>query len=261
MENDSAAMVPVEEPFCSAYEYMAAALHVPNIPAQPSDGQLLPSIPPLHFDTPVFWKTGQVLRMGFYHATNFQKAEVTTHAVEWCRWADLEFRFVTKAPYNIHIAFQPGSSWSLLGTQALSRTHKSPPRPSMNLGWVNPQTPAWVYRATILHEFCHALGLVHEHQNARRDFGREWDIPAMYDHLARPPNQWGLDRVNRNVLSICTGKLLRKNFIDEESIKLYAFPGKLFKGHGGYSKNYELSAIDKGSMLMRYPGREPGEYT
>lgn len=52
------------------------------------------------------------------------------------------------------VLFIPGGSWSYIGTDASRIPLESF---SMNLGFVD--------RPTVLHEFGHALGLIHEHQS------------------------------------------------------------------------------------------------
>ena len=47
-----------------------------------------------------------------------------------------------------------GGSWSYIGTDALHIPKESK---TMNLGFID--------RSTVMHEFGHALGLIHEHQS------------------------------------------------------------------------------------------------
>lgn len=70
-----------------------------------------------------------------------------------------------------------------------------------------------------------------------------------------PPNNWTLDEVEKNVLAVCTGNILRKNFLDFDSIMLYAFPKDTLVSGSENKNNYRLSKVDKASMQRRYPGR------
>ena len=58
-------------------------------------------------------------------------------------------------------------SWSYVGQESLSRPAGSA---TMNLGWIDDKSVALsnADKGTILHEFGHALGLVHEHQSPAR---------------------------------------------------------------------------------------------
>ena len=55
---------------------------------------------------------------------------------------------------EIVISFKQTGAWSYVGT---GRNSKTTQRPTMNFGLFDV--------ATVIHEFCHALGMIHEHQN------------------------------------------------------------------------------------------------
>ena len=57
----------------------------------------------------------------------------------------------------------PGGSWSYIGADAATIPKESF---TMNLGFVD--------RSTVLHEFGHSLGLIHEHQSPFKG-GYEWN--------------------------------------------------------------------------------------
>jgi len=46
----------------------------------------------------------------------------------------------------------------------------NPLRATMNFGWLTPDTEDSEYQRVVLHEFGHALGLLHEHQHPRPRF-------------------------------------------------------------------------------------------
>ncbi len=251
--NNEVEMLP--EMACSAHEKMNDSQNVLQIPGPGSTNPQSPTtIPPLIVDRSVFWTPGETLRIGFRAGTDFQKSEVQTQAVKWCEWANLNFTFVTQAPYDIYISFDPKKgSWSQLGTESRN-TAAGIPEPSMNLGWINSSTPERTRHGLILHEFGHALGLTHEHQNGLRYW--DWNINVIYEHYAHPPNQWDRAKVDLNVLAPIEGEPLRKNFLDQESIMLYSFPPHLFLKDGPNRENYQLSDLDKACMMWKYPGRK-----
>ena len=61
---------------------------------------------------------------------------------------------------------------------------------TMNLGWQD--------EAVILHEFGHAIGLAHEHQNPAG--GIQWNEQVVITDLAGAPNFWDEPTVRHNVL-------------------------------------------------------------
>lgn len=153
---------------CVASQHIAAA--AATTPAQSSNPSS--SIPAKHPRPEVLishdfgWTNGQTLRIGFLDGDDWQKGQVRQYAVEWCRYANLTFAFdpPLNSPCEILISFMEPGSWSQLGTYSLLKTALPIPEASMNFGWMWYGVPEEDLRATILHEFGHALGLVHEHQ-------------------------------------------------------------------------------------------------
>jgi serralysin len=236
---------------CFAYGQTARHL---NVQSGSSSGSTT-KIPNIHFDTPIFWKCGQTLRIGFYDGDSFQQIKTKQYAKEWTVWANLEFLFVSEAPYDIYIGFTtPGQNHSLLGTISQRAAGASNPSPSMQLGDVRQGTDEARIRSLVLHEFGHALGLLHEHQNLNNAMSWDYDaVYAAYSHVSK-------DVVDQNILATTSGRLFRKNKMDKESVMMYEFPSSLLTNGRGTQNNFKLSDMDKACMLYRYPGREKGEF-
>ncbi|KAF8428067.1 hypothetical protein L210DRAFT_3488985 [Boletus edulis BED1] len=84
----------------------------------------------------------------------------------WEHFANIKFTPVRKEDSMIRIGFTPGSSWSAVGTSASKIGDNNP---TLNLGWLKDKEEADEDdRSTILHEFGHALGMMHEHQSPAR---------------------------------------------------------------------------------------------
>ncbi|KAI9459358.1 hypothetical protein HD554DRAFT_2197419 [Boletus coccyginus] len=84
----------------------------------------------------------------------------------WEDWANISFEPADVGNADIRIGFEPGGSWSAVGSGADKLDRK---KPSLNLGWLQDlDTPTPEDRSTILHEFGHALGMMHEHQSPAR---------------------------------------------------------------------------------------------
>ena len=99
-----------------------------------------------------------------------------------------------QADSDIRISFKiPGAAYSYIGTQNLS-IPKS--QHTMNLGWLDDdvQYNAEPYKNTgqvVIHEFCHALGMIHEHQNPKNN-PIDWNIPVVIEAL-QTTNGWDTD--------------------------------------------------------------------
>ena len=84
--------------------------------------------------------------------------------MDCARHGELRFEWVESGPAEIRIAFRQGNgSWSHLGTFCRQITDDD--EPTMNYGWLTPDSDDVELRSVVLHEFGHALGLIHEHQN------------------------------------------------------------------------------------------------
>ena len=66
----------------------------------------------------------------------------------------------------------------------------------------------WEMRSTVLHEFGHALGLHHAHQNPESSCEDEFDFPRIYARLRLGPNFWEEDKVDYNLRAIRTAGIL-----------------------------------------------------
>jgi hypothetical protein len=87
----------------------------------------------------------------------------------------------------------------------------------MNFGWFDVPTT--------LHEFCHALGMVHEHQNPK---GKPilWDKPRVKE-WANKTQGWSEETTNNNIIERYKLDEINGSTFDSKSIMLYFFPGDL----------------------------------
>ncbi|MBA3430063.1 MAG: Tolloid-like protein 1, partial [Actinobacteria bacterium] len=119
------------------------------------------------------WKVGRTLTIGFLDGEADVQDVVGEIAREWCQHANLDFEFGAAADADIRISFQHSGSWSYIGTDAKTIASN---QPTMNYGWLTPTTPYEEYQRVVRHEFGHALGCIHEHQNPAGNI--PWDKEA-----------------------------------------------------------------------------------
>jgi Astacin (Peptidase family M12A)/Bacterial pre-peptidase C-terminal domain len=185
------------------------------------------------FEYKKMWINGTTLRVRFLDGTPQQQAIAKEQALWWTEHANLKFDFNNAADAEIRIAFDPkDGAWSYIGTDCLS-TKKT--EPTMNLGFLDGGTAA--------HEFGHAIGLGHEHQNPSG--GIEWNEPSVIRDLAGPPNGWDEATVRHNVLNKYRADQIRGTQFDPDSIMLYFFPASWTKNGKATKANEVLSAQDK----------------
>lgn len=179
------------------------------------------------------WITGSTLSVRFLGGTEQQKAIAREQAGWWENHANLTFEFNDARDADIRIAFDRNDgAWSYIGTDATNIPRN---QPTMNLGFQDGGTSA--------HEFGHAIGLAHEHQNPAG--GIEWNEEVVIRDLAGPPNFWDEATVRHNVLRKYSMDQVMGTEFDPHSIMLYFFPDSWVKNGQGTNANEVLSELDK----------------
>ncbi len=107
------------------------------------------------------------------------------------------------------------------------------------------------------HEFGHALGLQHEHQNALGNCDAEFDWNEINSYLGSPPNSWDQATIDHNMRTLDGDDYVTYKY-DRKSIMFYTFPASYFK-KGTKSKCYiphevtAVSAKDYATLEEMYP--------
>lgn len=222
----------------------------------------------------VLWIPGSTLRICFVGGNDALNARIVSAAAEWSRHANLRFdagpvaarptRCTTADQSEIRIGFAYRGYWSLLGQTSIDFSVVGPGEQSMNFGgWdVRPPTPAEL-RRVVLHEFGHALGLHHEHQNQGGGCDAEFDFDRLYVELAKPPNEWSRETVDLNLRAIPDSAMIERSGHDRLSIMHYAFAPWFFK-RGTESPcyvapNMTISQKDIEGVRTAYPGQDVAE--
>ena len=120
----------------------------------------------------------------------------------------------------------------------------------MNFGWLKDDTDDKEYNRVVIHEFGHALGCIHEHQNPKG--GIKWNEAAVYKYFGGPPNFWSKDETFSNVIQKYSLDQLNASTYDEKSIMLYSFPGELIVGGKPTPMNDTLSRRDRSFIKKMY---------
>jgi hypothetical protein len=193
------------------------------------------------------WMNGTTLRVRFLGGSAAQQAKAKEQAQWWTQFANLNFDFNNAPNAEIRIAFDSNDgAWSYIGTDNRSIPSN---QPTMNLGFMDGGTAA--------HEFGHAIGLAHEHQNPAG--GIEWNEAVVLRSLAGPPNNWDEATIRHNVLNKYTVDQVKGTKFDPHSIMLYFFPGSWVKSGVGTHANDVISAMDKAFIASAeaYPKSAP----
>jgi hypothetical protein len=124
-------------------------------------------------------------------------------------------------------------------------------QPTMNYGWLTPNTEDGEYSRVVIHEFGHALGCIHEHQSPAANI--PWDKEAVYRYYAGPPNNWTRAQVDLNLFQRYSQSSMQFTEFDKNSIMLYPIPNDLTIGDFEVGWNKFLSANDKAFIATIYP--------
>src|SRR6478735_10429482 len=193
------------------------------------------------------WPNGSRLTVSFTGGTATERNTARAQALWWEQACNVSFDFGDHLAADVRITFDPSdAAWSYVGTDC-----KSIPadEPTMNLGFLDGGTAA--------HEFGHAIGLAHEHQNPAG--GLQWNEAVVIAALAGPPNRWDEAKVRHNVFMKYALDQIKGTQFDPDSIMLYAFPSSWTLNGVATHANDVPSALDKAfvSGTSMYPRSAP----
>jgi hypothetical protein len=218
-----------------------------------SPGLGVPPMPPTELAalTAKKWPNGRTLHVRFLDGDPQVQARLQPFAHQWSEFANITFVFDNSPDAEIRISFEHQGSWSYLGTDALAIASDEP---TMNYGWLTNNTPDDEYSRVVIHEFGHALGCFHEHQNPIA--GIPWDKEAVYAHYAGPPNFWTKAQTDHNLFTRYSQSISQFSEFDPDSIMLYSIPDSMTIGSFQVGWNRVLSPTDTSFVNVLYPKAE-----
>lgn len=210
-------------------------------------------------DVDRLWQRGQQLRIGFLGGSEQLQRQVLATARQWTRGGPGGANLVFEAAENpetadIRVSFDRRDGyWSVVGTDA--RTVE-PGQSTMNLGDLVENTPERDFSSVVLHEFGHAIGLLHEHNHPNADL--HWKKHVVYADLGAPPNGWTPKEVDFNVFAqYDPSRVVMSDNPDLVSIMIYTIPARWLDDQPPVRPSYRLSGRDGLFIQRLYPVQIP----
>ncbi|KAH8679674.1 hypothetical protein BGZ60DRAFT_427995 [Tricladium varicosporioides] len=205
----------------------------------------------LALDNRSLWPNGSELVVNMWGQSDFVRRKVIQYANEWSLYANITFRFMDRdAPgdSDIRVSFTSGiGSWSYIGTGAKTISQSNP---TMNFGWFDDETSDEEFSRTVIHEFGHAIGCIHEQASPVVDI--PWNKPAVYEYYLKNDN-WDKGKVDSNVFAKAVQANTLNTKFDNTSIMQYPYPPELTLDGSSAGWNRVLSNLDKTFIMRCYP--------
>jgi hypothetical protein len=165
-------------------------------------------------------------------------------------------KFVNNCDIRVLVKNGDFQCWSYVGTTCRLKAQKGETSVLFSFGSYKIDD-TWV-STTIIHEFGHALGFQHEHNNENAKI--PWNKEAVYAYYAK--QGWDKAKVDCNLFASFTGAAFDQSAgYDSKSIMTYSIQNAHVLGRetlGGYyvASNTVLSDLDKRGALKHYPVTE-----
>lgn len=206
------------------------------------------------------WKPEKSLKVSFDNNSDPKLIEeILFVANEWSRHCSMFF--IEEKKYelsDIYVSLKKGFGfYSAIGLQ--SKVFIAKNKPSMNLdpnwglesGFSTKKELRYRYcKSMVMHEFGHALGLIHEHQREDRPFSINVKyVKNNFEKLGMP----SYDAAKENIIKTYQNINVSRSRFDYKSIMIYPLTKNVISENFKINIPYNLSKIDKIKIGKIYP--------
>lgn len=198
--------------------------------------------------TDYMWAQNKKIKVYFFSKDEVWIAKTLEIANTWYKHGNISFvREQDQLKSEVRVAFNNDGCWSYIGNIAL-RIPKD--QPTLNLEISNLTPSDAEFKRLTLHEFGHALGLIHEHQSPSAIM--KWRKDYIYQYFLLRYG-WNKQKVDVNLFDEYVIYNKRHSELDTKSIMAYYIPKEFTEDQVVFPLNYDLSEKDKEYISHLYP--------
>ncbi len=198
--------------------------------------------------TDFMWEQNKQIQVFFKGGTEIWIKKTLEIANIWNLHCNISFhQTMNIEESHLRVGFENSGCWSYLGNIALTIPSSES---TLNLEISNLTPKDAEFKRIVLHEFGHALGLIHEHQSPIAEI--EWNKQYVYNYFQM---RYGWDKlmVDRNLFDEYNNLKKHHSYLDSTSIMGYHIPSIFTLNGVEFPLNYELSKCDIDFIGKIYP--------
>ncbi len=198
------------------------------------------------------WRNGRTISFYFLDGPEWAQQMAFAYMKRWTAEANLYY-VITKDQLasDVRVTFEPGGSWSYLGTDNLGIPEDEP---TMQLEWLlDSLDDEDEWRRVCVDESGHMIGFGHEQAHPHGEI--DWNKPVAYEWYAGPSNFWSQAEVDAQVFRKYSAfPVTNFSAYDRLSIMHYAIPAQfVLDPNDAVGWNTSRSPTDKRYAALWYP--------
>jgi hypothetical protein len=198
--------------------------------------------------TDYIWEQNKKLQVFFKGGTKEWIDKTLEIANIWNEHCNISFhRTMNVNNSHLRVGFENSGCWSYIGNVALT---VSSSESTLNLEISNLTTEDVEFKRIVLHEFGHALGLIHEHQSPTANM--RWNENYVYNYFHMRYG-WDKSKVAANLFDEYNNLNKGHSELDSSSIMAYYIPPIFTLDGKQFPLNYDLSICDIDFIGKIYP--------